>query len=297
MTTLDPTPRPADRLLWLLPAIALAVGAVWAAVDSFSSIASAAMNDSESSHLWLVPLIAAWLVFVRRERLAGYRFRGLWVGTLIAGVGAAMYLIGGQNLRFWTWHAGAVVLLVGAIVTATGVEALRKFAPAFLVLAFLAPMPPRVSTALTVPMMTGGAVATEAILTAVGEPVTRNGNLLSINDVDVTVEEACAGMRGVWALTLVAVAFAFASPYRAWVRGVVLLLTPALALGCNVIRLVPTVWAYGHLSAESADTLHDLAGWVVLFVGYFLLTGFVFCLEAAGLPVMRSAARSTEEAS
>ncbi len=96
-------------------------------------------------------------------------------------------------------------------------------------------------------------------------------------------------------LTLVAVAFAFASPFQVWVRVLVLGITPLFALACNILRLVPTVWFYGNASAETADTFHDLAGWIVLFVGYMLLTGFAWLLDVMGLPVHREA--RTEAAS
>lgn len=270
-----------------LSLVALLTLAVYVGRDSLGSIGSAAWTDSESSHLFLVPIIAAWLVFVRRRRLATVRRTGLWLGPVLSAIGGVMYVFGAQNMRFWTWHAGAILMVVGALLTIVGTDALRKFAPAFLVLVFLAPMPPRLSQALTIPMMHGAALATEAVLNGVSVPVERAGNLLSINGIEVTVEEACAGMRGVWALTLVAVAFAFASPFRVWVRVVVLLLTPLLALLCNVIRLVPTVWVYGNHEAETAEAFHDLAGWAVLFVGYFLLTGLTAAFDAAGLPVYR----------
>ncbi len=283
------TLTPARQRGWNLGAAALALLLIAAAAyvgrDSLSSIVNAAMNDAESSHLMLVPVIAAWLVFVRRRRLQTIERKGTWIGPLVVALAGFMYVAGASNMRFWTWHAGGVLLVVGALLTVVGTDALRRFGPAFLVLAFLAPMPPRISAALTVPMMSGAAVATEVVLNVLGIPVERTGNLLSINGTEVTVEEACAGMRGVWALTLVAVAFAFATPFRTWVRVVVLLLTPMLALVCNVIRLVPTVWVYGNYSEETASGFHDIAGWVVLFVGYFLLTGLTALMDAAGLPV------------
>ena len=265
----------------------LVAGATWATRDALGHLLDVSITDSESSHVMLVPVIAAWLVYVRRARLGRVARRGGWVGPVVVAVGGAMYAAGAENMRYWTWHAGAVVTVVGAALAVLGTDAVRKFAPAFLVLAFLTPMPPRVGSALSVPMMDGAAWATEGVLNLAGLPVERAGNLLSVGGVEVTVEEACSGMRGVWALALVAVAFAFASPLRAWVRALVVVASPLLALVCNVIRLVPTVWAYGALDAESAHAFHDLAGWVVLFVGYGLLTGVPVALEALGLPVWR----------
>ena len=268
-------------------ALGLVVAAALASRGAWASLASQAVGDGEASHVLLVPVILVWLVWLRRRRLALLTPRHLWVGPVVAAVGAALHVYGAEDYRFYTWQAGSVLMVVGALLSATGTEVVRRFAPAFLVLAFVVPMPRPLAMALTVPMMTGGAVATEAILQAGGADVTRAGNLLSLNGVEVTVEEACSGMRGVWGLTLVAVVFAFVTPLRTWVRAAVLLCAPLLALACNVLRLVPTVWMYGNRSDATAHAFHDVAGWAVLFVGYALLTGIVRLLEYLGVAVNR----------
>ncbi len=273
----------------------------YVARDAWALLAKRAISDSESSHLILVPVIAAWLVFVRRQRLHNYLVRSTWIGCVLTLVGLLGFFFGSQYTAFLAYHLGAVLIIVGALVTVVGREALVKFLPAFFVLGFLTPLPPHVVQQAASPLMDIAAVATEVTLSAMAIPVERTGNLLAINGVEVTVEEACAGIRGIWALALVAVAFAFATPYRWWVRLLILLLSPLLALVCNVIRLVPTVWVYGNYSDEAAKAFHDMAGWGVLFIGYLLLTGFASLLEFLGVPIHREAtpggSRSLEVAS
>lgn len=283
-------PSDRDGAAWptrfVLMAVLLA-GAFAVTWDAWALLFQRATQDSESSHLTLVPLIAAWLVFVRRERFGGLVVRSPWVGSVLMFFGIAAFFFGSQRTMFLAYHLGAVAMISGAVLTIAGREALTKFFPAFLVLGFLTPLPPSVVNEMASPLMDIAAVATEGVLTTLSVPVERTGNLLTINGVETTVEEACAGIRGIWALTLVAVAFAFASPFKWWVRALVLLTSPLLALLCNVIRLVPTVWVYGNYSTEAADTFHDLAGWAVLFVGYMLLTGMTALMEFVGIPINR----------
>jgi exosortase len=284
------------RRQWLLRLLMMALlvgGVIFVAFDAWSLLFNRAIGDSESSHLTLVPIIAAWLVFVRRERLRSLVVRDPWIGCVLMLVGLFGFFVGSQYTMFLAYHLGAVAMLAGAVLTVAGREALTKFFPAFLVLGFLTPLPPTVVQKMASPLMDIAAVATENVLDIVSIPVERSGNLLSINGVEVTVEEACAGIRGIWALTLVAVAFAFASPFRWWVRALVLLSSPLLALLCNIIRLVPTVWVYGNYSGETADTFHDLAGWAVLFIGYLLLTGMTALLEFIGVPIYRRSGGSS----
>ena len=275
---------------WLLAVVVagLGVAATWGVWDGLIYLVR---YDDEASHIVLVPIIVAWLAFIRRSRVAVAVVRGQWVGVALVGLGWALHTVGDANLMLSVWQVSAVVVLVGALVAVLGTDLFRLFGPAVAVLIFLVPLPARARQAVTLPMQTYAAQATEAVLSVVGTGVERQGNLLEINGTPVTVAEACNGLRMTHALVLVAVAFAFAAPYRSWLRALVLVLSPMFAVVCNVVRLVPTVWAYGAFDAETADLLHDLGGWAMLFVGYFMLTGVVWLLEYLGLPTQRAGGR------
>ena len=287
--TLQPSPDAPGRWTarrWLV-ALGLALLGAAATSDVWRDLGYRAVHDEEASHVLLVPVIVAWLAFLRRDRAADAAVRHQWVGALLVGLGWVLHSVGEAHLIISAWQLSAPVVLVGTLVAVMGTDLFRRFGPAMFVLVFLVPLPAMARQAMTLPMQNYAAQATEAVLSVVGTGVERHGNLLSINGVEVTVAEACNGLRMTHALVLVAVAFAFAGPYRAWLRATVLGLSPVFAVACNVVRLVPTVWAYGAFDAETADVLHDLGGWVMLFVGYFVLTGFVALLEFLGLPTQR----------
>ena len=82
--------------------------------DAWADICRLARKDEESSHILLVPIVAGWLFWVRRWRLRHCRREGMWVGPLIAAVGAALYVFGDAMLAESLWHAGAVLLVVGS---------------------------------------------------------------------------------------------------------------------------------------------------------------------------------------
>ena len=68
-------------------------------------------------------------------------------------------------------------------------------------------------------------------------------------------------------------------------RVLIIVLSPASAVACNVIRLVPTLYIYGHYSAGTAELFHDIAGWVMLVIALLLLMGLVRLLRWLCLPV------------
>ena len=55
---------------------------------------------------------------------------------------------------------------------------------------------------------------------------------------------------------------------------------------CNVIRMTPTVLAYGHWSTGAADLFpRTVSGWAMVALAFGLVLGFVQLLRWLGLPV------------
>jgi exosortase len=117
--------------------------------------------------------------------------------------------------------------------------------------------------------------------------VERSGNVLSINGTEVEVVEACNGMRMVVTLFMVCYVLAFGSPLRWYVRALILLAAPLVAIGSNLVRLVATVWMYGNGATAAAGRFHDVAGWVMLGLAFLALRGTVGLLRWAMVPVSR----------
>jgi exosortase len=268
---------------------ALVMGAlgVWATLPAWKDILFIAMNDEEANHLFLVPVVVAWMVSARRARLRFFTPGGTVVGPVIVALGWFASNYGFNNAVQSLWHAGAVAVVVGCVLSVIGVTALIRFFPAFLVLAFLIPVPGSIRQAIAVPLQTATAVVTEALLEIVGVPVIRSANMLTINNQQVTVAEACNGMRMVFALVLVSYAFAYSMPLRNSVRLLVLAASPLAAIVCNVIRLIPTVWLYGYAERDLAKSFHDIGGWIMLPVAFFMLLGVMRLLRWALVPVAK----------
>jgi hypothetical protein len=80
-----------------------------------------------SSHILLAPLVIGWLIWLRRSRLQ-------LLGVLPSLLGPAMVLMaavlswwGFQNDVYIAWHGGAILAIVGMIVSMTGLEPVRQF--------------------------------------------------------------------------------------------------------------------------------------------------------------------------
>ena len=248
--------------------------------DAWRDIWRLGTHSEELSYVLLAPIVIAWIAWSRAARIRECRPRGQWLGLLILLAGYGVYWYGFLADPV-LWRAGAGMACVGAVVAALGTDVLRKFLPAFAAAVFLIPISPTGRYNIADPLQQATAAATQTVCDLLGIYVDRTGNLLTINDVDVTVAEACNGMRMVLTLFLVCYLVAFTVPLRTWVRVLLLAASPLVAIVTNVVRLVPTVWLFGHSSPETANTFHDVSGWGMTVLAFLLLMGVCTLLQRA----------------
>ena len=272
------------HLVALLAIVSLGIAATF---DAWRDIFRTACNDEESSHIWLVPVIAAWLIWRRRGRFRRCAPSGLLIGPIVIVVGGLLYFFGAIDPMLSPWHIGAVLVFIGCVLSVMGKDAFFQLLPAFAVLIFLVPFPGRMRHQIALPLEGMAARATQTCCEILGMPVERLGNDLKINGAEVGIAEACNGLRMVFSLTLVSYAIAFSLPLKNYIRFGMIIASPILAVLFNVLRLIPTVWLYGYFSLPTADRFHDISGWLMPPAAFLFLLGVVRILRWAMVPVTR----------
>ncbi len=259
--------------------------AVWMQRQPLLDVLAMGYGDEENSHIFLVPFVAGWLLWLRRSRLRYVRVRPSFVGPAVVLVGSVVSWLGFNFGIQVAWHAGAGLTLVGVLLSMTGLEPVRQFAPVFLVLVFALPVPGAVRQAIAIPLQSMAAAITHATLELFGVATTRTGNALVINGQQIAVGEACNGMRMVFAFGLVVYAFAFSVPLKTSTRLGLLGLSPLTALFCNVIRLVPTALIYGVGTIGGAEWFHNVTGWLMLPLALLMHIAMLRLFRWLELPV------------
>lgn len=288
----------ADRLTFnrIVAAIALCAFSVYVCKDAWDEILSYAWGNEEYAHIFVVPFVAALLVYQRRLRFRHFRITGTLVGPLLAFAGLAVMMAGYAARRQAMFHSGAVLTALACVVSVLGKNAIFRFLPAVLVLAFLVPVPQgwRMTIALSLQQWT--AEIAHILLAVIGFPNEVAGNTISLNGHPVIIAEACNGMRSVFTLLLLAFAFAFGLPLRNSVRILLLLVSPLVALTCNVIRTIPTILMYGYApgwfddparGTSFAEQFHNVAGWAMYVIAILLWLSIVSLMRWALLPIQR----------
>src|SRR5206468_4060275 len=155
---------------------------------------------------------------------------GAFLGVLLVALGWATFDYGFYHARQALWHLGAVIVVVGCMLSVLGKNVVFRFFPAIAVLVFLVPVPGRIRQEIALPLQSWTARAAQTGLEICGVETEVNGNTLRINGQPVTVAEACNGLRMVFPLILVSYAFSFALPLRNGVRFLLLLASPPVAI-------------------------------------------------------------------
>jgi exosortase len=268
-------------------AIVLAFIGVLATIDAWTDIFRYAYVDEEYSHIFIVPVVAVWMLWVRRMRFRHCKISGTILGPILAAIGWLGTTYGLHHQHQALWHGGALLIVVGCMISVLGKNVMLRFFPAFAVLIFLIPVPGLIRQAIALPLQTWTANIAQACLETMNVDTEVSGNQLSINGQTVTIADACNGMRMVFPLILVGFAFSFGLPLRQSVRLTVLAFSPIAAIVCNVIRTVPTIWLYGNQPRDIADMFHTYSGWIMLPIAFLLLLGIIRILRWAMLPVTR----------
>ncbi len=267
-----------------LAAMAMALLGIVATYDAWQDMFNIAVKDEESSHIFLVPVVTAWLLWVRRGRFRRCRTHGRAIGYALILLGWLSYSLGDTYLVQVLWHGGAILVVLGCIFVVLGIDVFLAFLPAVLLQVFLIPVPGRVRQAIAIPLENVTSIVTQNVCDLVGVASDRSGNVLTINGHDIAIGEACNGLRMVFALTLVSFSFAYGAPLRWYVRTIVVLASPLCAIACNVVRLVPTVIFYGYYPSI-ADSFHAISGWLMLPIAFLVLIGIIRALRWALVPV------------
>jgi len=269
--------------LWIVGALVVTAFAAFSA--AWNDIYLQASRRTDNGYIFLVPLVAGYLVWLRRSRARFVSRRPSLLAVPIVAAAVLLSWWGEQTDTRAALHLGAIVALAACAVAMAGLEVVRQFFPAFLALLFLIPVPAEVRKWLAGPLQALAVTVTQEVLDVIGVATERAGNSIQIAGRSIFVGEACDGMRMVFALALTFFAFVFSVPLRLHARVALLVAAPVIAIACNVVRLVPTALAYAYASAEDAERFHDIAGWLMLPLAIVLLFGLIRFMRWLDLPV------------
>lgn len=229
-------------------------------------------DQEEFSHAFMLPFIAAFLAWQRRDELVGLLGTGHWSGVVLTLAGVAIGQAGALGTIYLVVHYAILITLVGLLVTFFGFRGLRLLWAVPVLLFFAIPLPPFLNNALSVELQLISSQLGVAIIRLFGISVFLEGNVIDLGTYKLQVVEACNGLRYLFPLLSVAFLVAYFFRVPLWQRLLLFLSSIPLTILMNSLRIGiigVMVEYYGLAMAEGF--VHDFEGWVLFMVCTVLL--------------------------
>jgi exosortase len=217
-------------------------------------------------HGILVIPAAAYMVWTKRDRLAQIPARpSLW-GIPLLLWGAAQAILG--TAAHWTWvdRSSFLVSLGGCIVALYGFEMLRALAYPLATLTLMITPPTFLFERLTLDLQLLASRVGESCLEVMGYSVLREGNILELVGTKLSVEEACSGIRSLFAILFMCVLYNYLFVRGNFMRALLLVMAVPIAILGNVGRIIATGVASQYNRELVHGAAHEAFGYVSVVV-------------------------------
>jgi exosortase len=231
-------------------------------------------NDPNYSHGFIVPLIAGYFLYERREELMKAEVAPANAGLIIIIFGLLQLCVGYLAFELYTMRSSFIVILAGMILYFFGAAVFRIMLLPVLYLFFMVPLPYIVYDAIAFPLKQFVARYSVETLQHMGVVIIREGNILILPETTLEVADACSGIRSLVSLLALATAFAVFTLKSTVKRVILVIMAIPIAIFTNGLRVIGTGILAQYWGAKAAEGFfHEFAGLAVFGVALLMLAG------------------------
>ena len=229
-------------------------------------------KDPNYSHGFIMPLFAAFAIWRARQNLMNLEMQPSWWGYAICICAMAMYVVGELGAEFFSSRFSILVLIIGAVVLFLGWKHLRALSFPLVLLLMMIPIPAIVMNQITFPLQLNASQLATGLLSAIGVPVIRDGNVMQLPSTSLEVVEACSGIRSLMSLIALAAVFGYLQNHPLWRRWLLVIFAVPIAVIANALRIMGTGLLAEYWDPDKAEGFfHMFEGWVIFVLSLFLL--------------------------
>ncbi|MFC1652572.1 exosortase, partial [Planctomycetota bacterium] len=274
-------PKSSTSLLWGTALAILLAVFCWSYAEVIQGVWGIWMRSDEYSSGLLVPFLAAYVIWSRREDLAEVQIQpALMWGSLVLLMALVARFMGLYYMYQSVERISLVLVIWALVMWFAGKRVVLKTAGVLLFLFLMLPLPNRVQSAITLPLQQWSTVSAVFCLETVGYSVERKGHIIEIGDTSVAVAEACNGLRMITAFFVIGALVVLLARRPWWEKVIILASCLPIALICNTVRLTVTAAVFTVLSGEHWEQLfHDFGGYAMMPLALGLIVLELFLLE------------------
>ena len=237
-----------------------------------------ASSDDYSHGFFILP-IAGYIVWQKKDRLARLTKRTSGLGLFLLCCSLVVYVL--------AYYAEIKTLASLSLVSTLAAGVYFLFGPAVLkellfplsFLLFMIPVPGQVYSAVTIPLQFIVTKTSVALMSTIGIPILRVGNVIHLPDHTFEVVQACSGLRSLVTLLTLSTIIAYFSLRSNGLRTILIICAVPVAVLVNIIRVTVMIVVYHYWGYDLTEgTVHTLSGlfiFVLAIAIIFLLRGIL----------------------
>jgi exosortase len=236
-------------------------------------------TDPNFSHGFLVPFVALYMVWFKKNEIALITPAPATTGLFVILLGMLIHIAGNVGAELFLMRLSMVVTISGIIIYGFGYKIFRSVLVPVAYLVIMIPIPAILWNKIAFPLQLFSASLSSEFIQLIGIPVFREGNILHLANTSLEVVDACSGLRSLTSLLALTGAFAFLAPLSTFKKWILFFSAIPIAVAVNVIRLTITGAMAAWIGPETAHGfLHDMSG-LIIFGAALILVYSVFTIE------------------
>jgi exosortase len=232
-------------------------------------------TDANYSHGFLLPIISGYLIWKKRHELATVEKSVNGSGIVLIIAGMILFILGNAGSEYFTVRFSLVLTLFGLVLYHFGGNIIKRTWFEIVFLLFMIPIPYVLYFSATFPMQLLASKVSVSLLSLLGVPVIRQGNIIHLAGQSLEVAEACSGLRSLISLLALGAIYAYLTQKRFSGKVILFLSTILIAVIGNTFRVfISAIIVYLFKIDINLEPVHTIMGLTVFVVAFIIL--FIF---------------------
>src|SRR6187401_2220068 len=220
--------------------------------------------QEEYSHGFFIPVIAAWLLWSRRDAIVASLGRPSWIGPILILLAAVMHITGELSALWLLSQTAFIVALLGIVLGLGGYPLLKVTFVPIIFLLFAIPTPYFIDAVLSYRLQLISSQLGTFFIRLLQIPVYLEGNVIDLGVYKLQVVEACSGLRYLDPLMSLGFLAAYLFQAPLWQRALVFFSTIPITIVMNSLRIAIVGILVNRFGPQDADGfLHMFEGWII----------------------------------
>jgi exosortase len=240
------------------------------------------MENAYMEHGILVIPAAAYMAWTKKDKLKTIARQPSGWGVALLLCGALQAILGLAAQWIWVERMAFLVSLVGYIAAVFGWRMVRELTYPLCTLILMIAPPTFIFNRLTLSLQLLASRLGEVLLESLGYSVLREGNILEMVGIKLSVEEACSGIRSLMAIFFMCVLYNYFFVEGRSTKALLLVMAIPIAILGNAVRILATGVASQYNPALVSGAAHEAFGYVTVVAAALGVVGLHLMLRSIG---------------